>query len=352
MLLLPGPLKLKIHTTINCQYATILTYHSVIEDPLEFDIWTHMNLSLFEEHMQILSNESEVVSLNELTHRILKGKIRGNIVAVTFDDGFRNNYTTAYPILKKYNIPATIFLATDYVNNNNLFWPERISYSLIKTKEKTLNLPTGLSFSIKENDQKSIAYRKTVDWLKTKSNQDIFREIKSIENQLQVVYDVNDKLFQQFMPLKWDEIRSMEKEGLITFGGHTATHAILSQLTEEEAYKEMETCKSALDNSLEHEVKIWAYPNGSPSDYSDRDAQMLINLGFNSGIYTMTPDYISKKSDINKLGRFGVGNKMDRMELRAILSKRDMFNYLPNYKKLINMITSLASCLLSNKIKN
>ena len=336
-ILIPELVKLKIYQCVNCQYAVILTYHSVISEPLEFDIWTHMQVSLFEKHMAIVSSVANVIPVNQLVEQVVKNNIKKNLVAVTFDDGFRNNFTKAYPILKKYGVPATIFLATDYIDSNKLFWPERVSYQLMRTKKKTFKSNLSNELPIITSKQKRVAYRQTVDMLKTLPISGLFNEIKNIEAQLEAMPSMNDPLFQELMPLSWEEIKVMENEGLVSFGGHSASHTILSMLGENEAYSEMKDCKKTLDKHLNEDTKIWAYPNGSKVDFSSVHEKQLYDLGFNSGILTMEPEFISGKSNINELGRFGVGSRMSDYELRRILSKRNRISQYNGMQKIFQI---------------
>jgi peptidoglycan/xylan/chitin deacetylase (PgdA/CDA1 family) len=110
----------------------ILAYHSI----------NNANSSLrvspkqFEEHMHYLYNKNyKVVPLKEA---LAQGRVARKTIAITFDDGYKDNYTNAFPILKKYNFPATIFLVSDYVNTNKTFWWDE---QVDKNASKLLNWP-------------------------------------------------------------------------------------------------------------------------------------------------------------------------------------------------------------------
>lgn len=345
-MLLPESIKLKVHQAISCRYAVILTYHSVVGDPLEFDIWTHMPVSLFEKHMEIVSSMSNVVPLSELIEKITAGNVNGNLVAITFDDGFRNNFTQAYPILKKCDVPATIFLATDYIDSNKLFWPERVSFQLMRTTRKELKSTLFDDLPIETPEQKRAAYRQTVDKLKTLSISDLFAEITNIENQLGANPSSNDPLFQEFMPLTWKDVEIMEKGGLVSFGGHTASHAILSRISKDQAYNEMKKCKKTLDEHLVVDSKQWAYPNGSKVDFEPVNKKQLIDMGFTMGIMTMEPEFVSAESDIHELGRFGVGSSMCIKDLRALLSKRNRISQYHKFEKISQIAKGIQNYLM------
>jgi hypothetical protein len=166
-------IKDQIHKFINRNLGAILIYHSIVDIPLEFDMWTHMHVSLFEEHMQLLAKETNVIPLKEMVNGIKNGRLPQNAVAVTFDDGFRNNYTRAYPILKKYNIPATIFLSTAYIGTKELFWPERLSYIMSRTKADIITNNDIGEYQISDSVQKREFYNKISRFLKQYNNNKI-----------------------------------------------------------------------------------------------------------------------------------------------------------------------------------
>jgi hypothetical protein len=133
--------------------AIILMYHS-INDPSVNLIYTPNIVSLenFEKQVMYLASKKRVISLEELVTNIQKGiKFPKGCVVITFDDGYKDNYTNAYPILKEYNLPATFFLATDYIGSNKMKWDDELNYKIkqsncesvvlkIKNKLKKYNL--------------------------------------------------------------------------------------------------------------------------------------------------------------------------------------------------------------------
>ena len=324
-------LKWSLHKMISSKYATILTYHSVVGDSLSLDVYTHMREGRFEEHMFTISRMASVVPLADLVQMIAAGSPGRNLVAITFDDGFRNNYSRAYPILRKYDIPATIFLATDYIGEAGLFWPERILYQIIRTSKARVGVDSLGVLPLDTDDEKQNAYRTIANFLKASPQDRLLPEVANLENQLGVDYRMDDPLYQDLMALTWEDIQVMEAEGLISFGGHSASHAILAKLTDEEALVEINRCKEALDDHLSGSARMWAYPNGSSADFSAVNRLQLCQAGFTEGIFTMVPEFISAHSDCCALGRFGVGGLMDTKDLKTILSKRER---LENFKGL------------------
>lgn len=326
-------IKDQIHKFISRNLGTILIYHSIVDIPLEFDMWTHMHVSLFEEHMQLLARETNVVPLEEMVNGIKKGRLPQNAVAVTFDDGFGNNYTRAYPILKKYNIPATIFLSTAYIGTKELFWPERLSYIMSRTKADIITNNDIGEYQISDGVQKRNYYNKISELFKQYNNNKIDSMLDSLQEQLRVEFDQEDLLYQEWLPLSWDEARQMEKESLISFGGHTNTHAILSTNSDEEIRAEIQLCKLAIENNLLNGTRYWAHPNGHLGDFYEKHELMLEQSGYEA-IFTSIPQYINEKTPLERTARIGIGSNVSSDQLRTIICKRsclDQFHGLAKF---------------------
>jgi peptidoglycan/xylan/chitin deacetylase (PgdA/CDA1 family) len=325
---------------INRHIGAILIYHSVIDIPLKFNLWTHMQVSLFEEHMRLLSKEANVVSLNEMADGIIKGKLPPNAVAVTFDDGFRNNFTRAYPVLKRYNIPATIFLSTAYIGTDLLFWPEKLSYLLINTNHRMIDNKLLGRFTIDDPDNMKQSYASICNKLKEYDNDRIEKFIAELKAELEVEFVIDDPLYQEWLPLGWNEVTVMEQEGLITFGGHTDRHSILSKHSDDEVLSEIRRCRLSLAANLKNAPYHWAHPNGQPGDFSDRHEAMLLQEGFNF-IYPSIPHYVHRNTPLNRIGRFGVGSNFQIEEMRDLITKRYYLARLNGIEKIKHIAKSL-----------
>jgi peptidoglycan/xylan/chitin deacetylase (PgdA/CDA1 family) len=261
--------------------------------------------------------------LNDLVRQIRRGRLGVHQVAVTFDDGFRNNLTRAVPILRKYGIPATVFLVTGHIGTDRLFWPERVAYQFMRTKRKLLQMDGLEPVSLDTPEEKRASYRRLVQHLKRQPQDQLLSAVDRIESVLGAAYSDTDPLFEEFRPLSWDEVRKLEGECLVTFGGHTADHAILSRLTVAQSAEQIRRCKAALDEHLLNSERTWAYPNGSSADFTPVHRQQLLDAGFADGILTMVPEFVSGQSNVDQLGRMGVGSDMSTEQLEILLSKRD-----------------------------
>lgn len=314
-------LKLRLHRFRNRKLATILTYHSVVDLPLPFGMWTHLPLRQFADQMALLAQEAQVISLREMARGIAAGTLPRYAVAVTFDDGFRNNFTRAYPVLQKYRIPATIFLSTGYIDGTELFWPERLAYQLMRTPRQSLSTSLFGHLELQTTAERKTAFGTIRTALKTLHPRELQKKIADLEECLGVERREGDPLVQEWLPLSWEDVRAMEADGLVSFGGHTVSHAILSRLDAAEALQEISGCRTALDHHLDHRTACWAHPNGTRQDFGRRHLEMLAAHAFTT-VLTAEPGYVSCRSELAMLPRMGVHNRMDSRGLMRVLANR------------------------------
>ena len=223
------------------------------------------------------------IPIGELYGNYYNGKVLPpNPILFTFDDGFANNYHHAFPVLKRLNCPAIIFLATGYMDNKAGFWVERLEYSVHNTKAKKLKitiLNNDFDLSLNTNTEKEIAYMTILRFLKGRIN---FSRIEEAVNlicdqlgfpSLSVIEDNEDYRF-----LTWDEVKEMARFG-ISFGAHTVNHANLTYENLERADWEIRTSKMEIEKHLGMECVAFCYPFGR-SGYNSEMEDLLKQAGF------------------------------------------------------------------------
>ncbi|MFK8068645.1 MAG: polysaccharide deacetylase family protein [Gammaproteobacteria bacterium] len=224
--------------------------------PLIFD----RVLSELKERADVVSVESLFDSNGDL---IVDDKVK---FAITFDDGYRDNYEKAFPILKKHNVPATIYLSYGHIMGERTFWYERVMSALQNSAKLTIELDDlGFeNFSLKTQTDLELAIDEIISWLKSFTDQERMNKCDDIIQRLEVAPDQID-----VSPmLSWDMVEEM-KQDLIHFGSHTLTHPILSRENKETIEREVVGSKKVIEEKLGQEVTGFAYPNGEIGDYND-----------------------------------------------------------------------------------
>jgi len=276
--------------------AVILAYHRVLDRKPNFD-FDASNVSAspnnFNEQMKYLSEKYKVISFDEFVEHHKNNKpLPRNSVIITFDDGYKDSYLFAYPILKKLGLPATIYLTTGHVGKDRLLWWDSLAYMINRTKQESLELK-GLG-KIKLNN-KANALKVIKSKLKSMYEKDKKLALKSISTVLNVD-PPKQKMF-----LNWDEVREMSKHN-ISFGAHTENHPIMTNITHKEAEKEIISSKLTIEKKLGKKVRSFAYPNGHKSDFNEQIINILKKHGFESAV-TYMPGTNSLKSDLFRIKR-------------------------------------------------
>src|SRR5215471_8104408 len=123
----------------------ILTYHRVNDEGDPF--FPSMPSSVFAQHMAYLSRSYRVLTVEELVERMQRKSVPRNAIAITFDDGYRDNLTHAAPILARHGLAATIFLTTGFIGNAEVPWFDRIAIAFKCTKAESVMAPWGARVS-------------------------------------------------------------------------------------------------------------------------------------------------------------------------------------------------------------
>lgn len=259
----------------------------------------------FENQIRYLCRTCEVIPLNKLVkHMQAKQQIyAGKTVAITFDDGYKDNYTYAYPILKKYNVSATIFLTTGYIGTGELFWWDKVSYVLQQTRLDSLALDEVGTYSLRSTRDRLRAASAIVARLKDLPEEKKDMLLKKLVSISRV--NLSSNLGKELI-LSWDEVREMSNNG-ITIGAHGVTHAALSRLPLEEARSEIIESKRHIEGKLDQAVTAFSYPSGRAADFNEGVREILRESGFAYAVTVAPTSLVSSGTDLYELGRIWPG---------------------------------------------
>jgi peptidoglycan/xylan/chitin deacetylase (PgdA/CDA1 family) len=280
--------------------ALILMYHRVAE--ADSDPWSLcVTPKNFAEHLEVLRKYGYPLHLQQLIKRLGNRQPVHRSIVVTFDDGYADNLYNAKPLLEKYNIPATVFVTTSGLEQNQEFWWDKLDRLLLQPR----TLPSLLELNINarsyqwelgEATHYSEAYFQLNSHWKMEKEEDtnprhtLYRSLYK-ELHLLPIYE-REKLLdeiriwanaEQFASsthrsLSKDEMLELESGGLIKVGAHTVTHPFLAQLPIAEQGVEIQQSKDDLEEILGHPVTSFSYPNGS---YTRETISLVREVGFN-----------------------------------------------------------------------
>jgi peptidoglycan/xylan/chitin deacetylase (PgdA/CDA1 family) len=264
---------------LNRRKATVLLYHGVrAGEGIPDRSQEHVPVEMFRRQMAYLAAHRNVVPLSTLFQWLRDGHdIPDYTVAITFDDGYHNNYTQAYPILRHYNLPATIFLTTAFIDTNRALWPDRLAHAILNTTCSEL-MWNSIRYPLDTPKERSTACQQILAQAKQLEESDKNRMVECIVKELGTDPIQEDKEG-DWRLLSWSEIQEMREAG-IAFGAHGENHAILTRLSLEEAQDEICHSKRTLEDQLGERIVLFAYPNGLSGDFSDETRQILRDAGF------------------------------------------------------------------------
>lgn len=260
----------------------VLTYHRVHRS---WDVYNRgdVDLAAFDWQMRCLRRYFNVIRLDEAVTRLSAGaRLPRRAVCITFDDGYRDNFTTALPVLNKYGLPATFFIATAFLNGG-IMWNDRIIEAVRVTKARILDL-TDLGFGAfrleREQDRVS-ALATLIDRLKYED------PAKRDRESLHIVDRANVLLRDDLMMLD-SHVKELSEYGM-EIGAHTHTHPIVRRLSASDLVSEIGRNRAALESITRKEVRGFAYPNGRKDvDFTTRERDAVASTGMH---YAMTTDW-------------------------------------------------------------
>ncbi len=263
----------------------IINYHRVNPQAGKRLMIEAISPEVFAAEMEFLAENFCVISLPELEQRLSSRDLPPDCVCLTFDDGYRDNYQYAFPILQRMNLSATIFLVTGAIGREPCFWFDRALYAIDGAQKESVEWAINghaRHWDLRTVKGKASFGDSVLRQLKTLPVEQREREIRRLE----MVLDRNDVDGVEREVLNWDEVAEMAASGM-HFGAHTHTHTILSVLSEPEAAEEIRKSQEVLEKKLGRECKWFAYPNGRLHDFSAEHKRQLQDAGFVGALTTI-----------------------------------------------------------------
>jgi len=295
----------RVMRRLNRDKWAVLMYHNIVPDECPIDAWTLVRESAFRKQMELLKQHYDVVPIGDLIHdtidrsQALRKSYKPKAV-ITFDDGYRNNYTVALPILKEFNFPATVFVCSGFLNSTNMAWYDKVIYAIQRSSCNQIELDRKTySFKHPRRDGRWDRINTLLTDLKAKTGHERAVIVEEIETTLQVEHDQNEC----FAFLSDGEVKEMHQSGLITIGAHTANHELLTQVSLEEAEKTVMKNYQDLRTIIDHDVFFISYPNGN---YNMKILELMHALPFKAACTTKS-DLYSRKYTVFEVPRIGVG---------------------------------------------
>lgn len=290
----------------------VLMYHRILpaSDPRSQNEEPGMTVTpeSFRNHLSILSQYFDFISLSEWIDRQKKQlPLPAKCCAITFDDGWADNYEYAFPTLQALSIPATIFLVSDLVGTHQQFWPEQLAQlvtAIARDHPDKWSHPevqwlreanTRYDFSASLPDREQIS--EIIASAKSLPDQEILSRLEHINQLFGIQQDNQNKAL-----LDWSQVKEMIDSGLVEMGSHTCVHTRLdARITRDQLEQEVVTSKTTIETKTGQPVKTFCFPNG---DYTQQ-ALSLVRQHY-TGAVTTAIGWNKAGSDSHLLRRIGI----------------------------------------------
>lgn len=263
----------------------------------------------------LVKNQYHFISLDELHRGLNQNSLEKRFATITFDDGYVDNYSIVYPILKERQIPFTIYVTTSFPDGKAILWWYLLeelldANGIIKIRENEHQSV----FNLSDNEQ-----RKQASWT--------IRRIMKSSTPSNFKYNI-DNIFTanglnpyshvKALSLTWDQIIELSRDPLVTIGAHTVNHYQLSHLEEKDATAEVALARNRLSETIRKPVDHFAYPFGGRAAAVEREFQIIKKLDFKTATTTRTANVFAEHRDhLEALPRLDMGmfSNNDQLDL-------------------------------------
>lgn len=271
--------------------VVIVMYHRVA--PMDTST---LDPAIFEKQIKFLRNSFNVVSLDAIPDCFeLKKDSFKNTAIITFDDGYKDNFIYAYPILKKYGLNATIFLTSGYIDSDKLFWWDTLEY-IINNGLGIFSLEDFGTFTLDSKFGRTEALQKISKRIRKMSSSEQLSLLDTIASKCKVEIPEN---FKKEMMLSWSEVKCMLNNG-ITFGSHSVNHPLLTQIPLSVAKNEIVQSKRHIEEVLGIKVSAFSYPFGA---FNSEIRSLVKNSGYELGLTTYPEKFVDGTTNLYSLTR-------------------------------------------------
>jgi peptidoglycan/xylan/chitin deacetylase (PgdA/CDA1 family) len=230
------------------------------------------------------SRDIDIVTMDEVHQRLVERNFSRRFACFTLDDGYRDNRDFALPVMREFDAPLTVYVASDFAEGSGRLWWIALEMAIAKTSSIEVKLgDVATRLDTSTPSAKQAAFDRLHDWLRgLPGEHDIQREIST----LCARHGVDETAICRELCMSWDELKSFADDPLVTIGAHTITHCNLARQTEEIASHEMATSRARIESALGRPVLHLAYPYGDKIAAGPREFALARSAGFKTAVTT------------------------------------------------------------------
>jgi peptidoglycan/xylan/chitin deacetylase (PgdA/CDA1 family) len=279
----------------------VLTYHRVA-DPQARSSLNPLLISTtpaaFDRQMAYLAQRYTVVSMADVLRAVATDRrLPRRAVLLTFDDAYHDFAASAWPVLKRYRLPVTLFVPTGYPDQPHwAFWSDRLYHALTRTHHTALQYTPWGTLPLQTARQRHASIQRLRHYLYAIPHVDAERWVEALCNQL------GQPWVPQHSVLSWDELRQLAREG-VTLASHTHTHAVLTQLSPDQIRAEIRAAQHDLQREIGCLLPVFCYPRGA---HNETVVRILRDAGYVLAFTTCDGQNDLQSADLLRLRRTDV----------------------------------------------
>jgi len=255
-------------------------YHGIVSgfDPVErWCAGQALPLRCFEQQLSWLKSHRQIVALRDYLKMTEHGKLAArDVVTVTFDDGLASTFQHAQPLLKKWSIPATFFIATSHLERGHLLWFSYLNALCFEGVYDKLSV-RGATFVLSSIEHRKQARRSLGALARASGNP------RAFSNELAEAYPLQASVTAEYKGMSYEQVSLFGKCDLLECGAHTVSHSYLDQLSKDKQAEEIFQSKHQLSELTGKPVRYFAYPNG---DYNRETLKLVKEAGYEAAFAT------------------------------------------------------------------
>ncbi|MBF9234420.1 polysaccharide deacetylase family protein [Microvirga alba] len=261
----------------------------------------------------------DIIPMDDVPDRLRSTRSHKPFAVLTFDDGYRDNLAYAWPVLKRLQVPWTLFVVNDFANGRGRLWWLELEMAIRQLDRVEVTLGNErLIFVTKTTAQKYVAF----DTLHRRLKAGPEEQLRAMIAELSERVGIDPERLVQNLCANWDELAGLANDPDVTIGSHTLTHPIMARHESSVAASEILESKAAIAKRLGRPVRHIAYPHGDPGSAGSREFSLARQSGYETAVTTRPGHLFARHSDLlTALPRLSInGLHQNEAALRALLS--------------------------------
>ena len=283
----------------------------------------------FAEYMEYLARHYCVVPLSDLIEDLRRGVIRPYATAVTVDDGYHEVFSLAAPVLRRYGLPATFFVVSDFIDGRLWLWTDRFRFVFARAQQSQVAFRHRGRIhvlDIQNEEARLGTAERCIEYAKRVSVAEREELLEAVAEACRITIPVAPP--REYRPMTWAQLRALAADGF-EVGAHTRTHPILSRVGPWQLHDEIEGCKEEIERNLGFPIRHFAYPNGRREDYGSEAVEAVSRACYRAAVTTVagintpsTPPYelrriASSAEDLAHFAQDVSGFELAKLRFRA-----------------------------------